>query len=197
MIRFAVFSRDQLLKFGIFLAVVVAMAAYIFASWPLREQSATPLPDGSSPVGGVTQPAAPGENAQPGTAVVPQPAAPTVKPAAGGYSLASFRMERDSSRAQQLELYREAMVSKDAATAQNAGTAFVKLNQLAGLEKDIENLIRASGFADAAVSVSQSNHVSVFVKAPQLTEQQARVILDIVQRTSGVKNDIVIKNVAQ
>lgn len=98
----------------------------------------------------------------------------------------AFRKDREETR--NLELgYLDEIIStsaSDSETLQDAQEQ--KLALVAQMEKEfaIENLIRAKGFADAAVTFHQGA-VSVVVDADELTSEQAAQILDIVQSETG------------
>jgi stage III sporulation protein AH len=98
----------------------------------------------------------------------------------------AFRNEREETRNLELEYLDEiiATSASDSETLQDAQEQ--KLALVAQMEKEfaIENLIRAKGFADAAVTFHQGA-VSVVVDAQELTSEQAAQILEIVQGETG------------
>ncbi|HWQ57941.1 MAG TPA: SpoIIIAH-like family protein [Clostridia bacterium] len=98
----------------------------------------------------------------------------------------AFRQEREETRNLELSYLDEIIATSvsDSETLQDAQEQ--KLALVAQMEKEfaIENLIRAKGFADAAVTFHQGA-VSVVVDAEELTTEQAAQILEIVQSETG------------
>lgn len=94
----------------------------------------------------------------------------------------AFRSEREQTREMELGWLDEIIATSatDSETLEDAQAQ--KLALVAQMEKEfaIENLIRAKGFADAAVTFHQGA-VSVVVASAELTAEQAAQILEIVQ----------------
>ncbi|MBE5785708.1 MAG: SpoIIIAH-like family protein [Clostridiales bacterium] len=106
--------------------------------------------------------------------------------AAGMDYFDSFREERESVRALELQYLNEIIAASASDTETLADAEAQKLSIVNNMEAEftIENLIRAKGFTDAAVTF-HSGTVNVIVDAETLTEEQAAQILDIVLRETG------------
>lgn len=98
----------------------------------------------------------------------------------------AFRREREETRNLELEYLEEIITTSDSDSETLQDAQEQKLALVAQMEKEfaIENLIRAKGFADAAVTFHQGA-VSVVVDAKELTSEQAAQILEIVQSETG------------
>ncbi|OQA72401.1 MAG: SpoIIIAH-like protein [Firmicutes bacterium ADurb.Bin248] len=98
----------------------------------------------------------------------------------------AFRSEREETRKLELAYLDEIIetAGTDSETLDDAQAQ--KLALVSQMEKEfaIENLIRAKGFSDAAVTFHQGA-VSVVVDAKELTSEQAAQILEIVQSETG------------
>ena len=99
---------------------------------------------------------------------------------------ASFRSERESTRELEL-LYLDEIIEtsvSDSETLEDAQAQ--KLALVTNMEHEfaIENLIRAKGFADAAVTL-HGGVVNVVVDCAELTGEQVAQILDIVTAQTG------------
>ncbi len=105
---------------------------------------------------------------------------------AGTDYFASFREERESVRALELK-YLDEIIAASASDAETLADAQAqKLSVINNMEAEftVENLIRAKGFRDAAVTF-HSGTVNVVVDAEVLSEEQVAQILDIVLRETG------------
>ena len=67
----------------------------------------------------------------------------------------------------------------------NATQQSMQLAQMASYESDIENQVKAKGFADCVAYV-EADRVNVTVKADDLDASQAAQIKDIIVSTTGV-----------
>lgn len=98
----------------------------------------------------------------------------------------AFRQEREDTRNLELEYLDEiiATSASDSETLEDAQAQ--KLALVSQMEKEfaIENLVRAKGFADAAVTFHQGA-VNVVVDCDELTSEQAAQILEIVKSETG------------
>lgn len=103
---------------------------------------------------------------------------------------ASFRAERDAVRATEIEYLDEviAVSYSDAETLADAQAQKLALVENMEAEFTIENLLRAKGFADAAVTFHKGS-VNVVVDCPQLSSEQVAQILDVVTRETGESAD--------
>ncbi|HWR23035.1 MAG TPA: SpoIIIAH-like family protein [Feifaniaceae bacterium] len=92
-----------------------------------------------------------------------------------------FRADRESDRTQEVE-YLDAIIlneDTDAETLADAQQRKLAIVDSMEKERNIESLIKAKGFDDAAVMVTEDS-VNVVVKAAQIDTKQAAQILDIV-----------------
>lgn len=103
-----------------------------------------------------------------------------------------YRLERERTRGQQIDLLRELINNPQAddASRKSAGDRWLAIVEAMGKEGELENLIRAKGFADAVVFIQEKATV-VVVKAADLSQQEAAKIMDIVTRGTGMKIDAV------
>jgi stage III sporulation protein AH len=103
------------------------------------------------------------------------------------------RLERERIRSERSEVLRDAMRgAKNEETRQKAQDAVLKLVTEKQREAEMENLIKARGFADALV-VMRDNSVSAIVKAQTLTREEVMQVADVISRVAGVKyEDITI-----
>ncbi len=107
-------------------------------------------------------------------------------PVAGTDYFESFREERESVRALELQ-YLDEIIATSASDAETLADAEAqKLSVIKNMEAEftVENLVRAKGFRDAAVTF-HSGTVNVVVDADSLSEEQVAQILDIVLRETG------------
>jgi stage III sporulation protein AH len=104
-----------------------------------------------------------------------------------------YRLERDRVRSERSDLLREVLRSAKTEEARvKAQDAVLKLALEKQRESEMENLIKARGFADALVFVRDSS-VSAVVKAQTLNREEVIQVADVIGRVSGVKpEDITI-----
>lgn len=172
---------QDLLRFGLFLAILAAIVAYLAAWRHGGPQGARPEPEGlaGEPAALPPAPAPPG---QPGGS-----AAGT----AGEQDdfFAGFRLERDRARGREREMLRELMTAgtPDEARRQ-ANERYLRLSRLMGLEAELEGLIRGRGFRDAVVLLGE-NTAQVVIRAPSLSPVEASAVADLVSQVAGVAPD--------
>jgi len=99
-----------------------------------------------------------------------------------------YRLSRDRTRSQQLDLYRELInnANADPAVRKEANQNFLKITQSVGKEAELENLIRAKGFEDVIVCLYETSAVAM-VKAKDLTQPDVAKIADTISRGTGIK----------
>lgn len=104
-----------------------------------------------------------------------------------------YRLERDRLRSEKSEVLREAIRgAKNDDMRQKAQEAMLKLVVDKQKESEMENLIKAKGFADALVFIRE-NAVNAVVKAQSLDRETVVQVADIISRVGGVKpEDITI-----
>ncbi|OAT86575.1 hypothetical protein A6M21_03765 [Desulfotomaculum copahuensis] len=166
----------------------------------LREPSGgtvKPAPAGA-PVSGPAQPgggggegtaAGSGGTAVHGTAGGLGTAVPAAAKASGNGEafFVEYRLDRERTRGEQLALLKE-IVDNSATggeTRQRAQDRLLNISQNMAREMEVENLIRAKGFADAAVCL-ENGGATVIVEAKQILPTDAARIADLVSRNTGV-----------
>ena len=104
-----------------------------------------------------------------------------------------YRLERDRLRSERSEILREVVRNaKSDDVRQKAQEAMLKLAVDKQRESEMENLIKARGFADALVFMRE-NAVSAVVKAQVLDREAVVQVADIISRVGEVKpEDITI-----
>lgn len=104
-----------------------------------------------------------------------------------------YRLERDKMRSEKSDLLREAMKSAQTEDSrQKAQESVLKMVQEKQREAEMENLIKARGFADALVFYRDQS-VSAIVKTSTLSRDEVIQVADVISRVSGVKpEDITI-----
>ncbi len=92
-----------------------------------------------------------------------------------------FRADRETDRAEEVEWLDAIILNEDTDAETLADAQQQKLAIVDSMEKErnIESLIKAKGFADAAVMVTEDS-VNVVIKAEKIDAKQAAQILDIV-----------------
>jgi stage III sporulation protein AH len=105
------------------------------------------------------------------------------------------RLERDRVRSERSELLREAIKNaKSDDSRQKAQDAVLKLVLEKQRESEMENLIKARGFADALV-FARDNAVSAVIRSQTLTREEVMQVADVISRVSGAKpEDITISS---
>lgn len=98
-----------------------------------------------------------------------------------------YRMERERSRGQQVEWLRETInnPSTDTTTRQKAQEQLLTISGNMARESEVESLIRAKGYEDAAVCIDRKG-VTVIVQSAELSQEDASRISDLVSRGTGV-----------
>jgi len=98
-----------------------------------------------------------------------------------------YRLERDKIRSERTDLLREniknAVNDESRVRAQDIVLKMITEKQK---EAEMENLIRARGFADSLVFIRE-NSVSAIIKANSLSREEVVQVADVISRASGVK----------
>ncbi|MDK2887563.1 MAG: stage sporulation protein [Thermoanaerobacter sp.] len=105
-----------------------------------------------------------------------------------------YRLDRERTRGQQLELLREIINNPQAApeTRKTAQERLLVISQSLAREAEVENLLRARGFGDAAVSLD-GRGATVVIQASSISAEEATRIAELVSRGTGVaEQDVVI-----
>ncbi len=121
-----------------------------------------------------------------------KPVVETAAPAASDF-FTEYRLERDRVRSERTDLLREILRGAKTDEARlKAQEAVLKLALDKQRESEMENLIKARGFADAIV-FARDNSVSAVVKTQALSRDEVVQVADVIARVSGVRpEDIVI-----
>lgn len=100
-----------------------------------------------------------------------------------------YRLERERIRSERSDILRETIrLAKSDDSRQKAQEAVLKLVVEKQRETEMENLIRARGFADALVFI-RDNSVSAVIKAQSLTREDVLQIADTIGRVAGVRQE--------
>ena len=106
----------------------------------------------------------------------------------------TYRTDRDSTRTQE-KLYLESLMASttaDEATMAEANKSYIALSEAMETETTLEGLIKAYGFKDCIVTISNGN-VNVVVQDSELTvEEAAQILSTIVSKTEYTAKDVVI-----
>lgn len=107
----------------------------------------------------------------------------------------SYRNDRENTRDQEI-LYYDAIIDSDSSTeAAIAAAQQAKLDLIETMEKElaVEGLIKAQGFSDCVIAISDSK-VNVVVKSTTLDENEVAQISTIVKEQLGteLKNIVII-----
>ena len=190
-----VFSGREMLKLVVFVVLIGLVVTYVASNREhlirdlTGQTTATPA-DGAAvdlgnaeviPVASLTEDKSAVNGQASGEA-----ASPTV---GGGEDLfIEFRLQRDQVRSEQLDLLREVLNNESLGSAakDQALGVWLRITQDLGLEVDMENLIRAKGFADAVV-VLREGQATIMVKAASLTPEEVLRIADIAVRIAGIR----------
>jgi len=133
----------------------------------------------------------------PASAQVNDGASVSTGASATGSFFASFRLDRDETRQKEIE-YLDAIIEQGADRETLADAQQQKLSIVNNMEKEltVESLLKAKGFADAAVTL-HSGAVNVILSAETLTDEQVAQVLDIVMRETGESAESVKVTTAQ
>mgnify|MGYP000315175859 FL=1 len=195
---FVVKRGSDLLRFAVFLLVVASLVWYVvgrFGEW--RAAQGAPAP-GSSPGTALVDGERPRDEPATGT---DWPASPAVElsggseaePAAaqtgeGSDYFAEFRIERERTRGALGDRLKEIMAAPGATDEVKAAVAaqYLELGHRAALESQAEAMVKARGFNDVVVHLSQGS-AQVVVKAASLTQHEVAQVIDTVSRITGVR----------
>ncbi len=110
----------------------------------------------------------------------------------------TFRENRENTREKELSYLETILTQKEVDAETLVDAQQQKLAIVESMEKEftVESVLKAKGFADAAVTFHKGA-VNVIIKAETLTNQQVAQILDIVCRETGEKADNIKISVAQ
>lgn len=105
-----------------------------------------------------------------------------------------YRMDRERARGMQVEILREVMASptSDAESRQTAQQEFIRLSNNMTKEMELENLLRARGFQDAAVFLDHENVTVVLQPGSKTIDGGNSEIANLVAKSTGVDEPNVI-----
>lgn len=163
--------RTELMRFGIFLLLAAGLLFYVMAkadAWQKAER-----PGGSVPT------------------AAPLEGLPGQLDLDGQSYFADHRMVRDQLAAAQREEYMTVMndAKTDTETRKYAQQKYLALGEMEGKAKQAEQLIKARGYEDAAVSIAEESAAVVVVKAASVSQAQFVQIVDIVSQVTGIQSD--------
>lgn len=102
----------------------------------------------------------------------------------------SYRIDRNTSREQQV-LYYKAIIESENSTTEAKDEAQKSLSSLAAKQEQelvLEGYILAKGFNDAVVSFTD-NYVNVMVKSSELSQEQVAQIVEVVEEQTSKSID--------
>ncbi len=101
-----------------------------------------------------------------------------------------YKLERDRLRSQEADYLRELINNPNAVqqSKEKAQQDLIALSQKVEKEMIVENLIKAKGFEDAVIFLS-NDIANVVVKATGLKQNEVAQITDIVTKTTGINLD--------
>ncbi|MFZ5816804.1 MAG: SpoIIIAH-like family protein [Bacillota bacterium] len=172
---FIVKKRSEIARFGLFLLLVGLLVWFVSGRvdlWRVSERPAEPPPT-NRPL--VTAPPAVG--------------AAELDLTEGHDYFAEYRIARERSRGALGERLRELMdsPSADEAVRREASQQYLELGRTADRESRAEAMVKARGFEDVIVHLSEGS-AQVVVKAASLSQQQVVQVMDTVSRVTGVKS---------
>ena len=104
-----------------------------------------------------------------------------------------YRLERDRMRSRQVEMLQQIVDDPNsvAETRDEAQKLIINITKTMEQEMQLENLIVAKGYDDAAIFIDKDS-VTVIVLSPSLAEQDVTRIADLVTRVSGQEMENVV-----
>ncbi|WP_418792356.1 SpoIIIAH-like family protein [Phosphitispora sp. TUW77] len=104
-----------------------------------------------------------------------------------GAFFVEYRLERDRTRSQQIDLLREIVNNGNSSTEirNEAQMRLLSISQAIDTEMKLENLIIAESFKDAVVFVEEKS-VTIIVQSPVLTEPDKEKLTAISARVTGI-----------
>lgn len=171
-------KRGELARFGLFLVLAGLMAYFVASRAELFRSSGRPAdPDPAGRQAQVTMPALESEGDKPPAGI-----------SDGANFFAQFRIDREQMRSARREEL-QVMVDNtnvDAEVRKGASAELRTVQRLAALETQAETMVRAKGFQDVVVLLTESTG-QVVVRTASLSPQQAMQVLDTVRRLTGLK----------
>lgn len=180
-------SARSPVRFIIFILVLALLMGYVLWKWTdlngLGSPTAVNLPLLAQWAARTAAPDTPGVDDD----LASGPGSPAGRAAGDEFSLfVDGRMRRDQSRSLRVEVLREMLQDGELSEEARRATEeeLMMLNRLAAQEADLENLLRAGGFADAVAFLYPEAGV-VVVKAEILNQAEAAHVADLTARVAG------------
>lgn len=106
---------------------------------------------------------------------------------AGSGFFVEYRLERERSRGQQIEIAREIInnTNSDPEVRKKAQEQMYQISDVLQKELEVESLIRAKGYKDSVVFL-EGNTVTVVIQSKDLNQEDAMKITDLVSRSTQV-----------
>ncbi|MHB1125358.1 MAG: SpoIIIAH-like family protein [Bacillota bacterium] len=105
-----------------------------------------------------------------------------------------FRLDRDRVRSQEIDMLKETVNNPNSSpeSRQEAQKRLLQMTNIMEQELQLESLIKAKGFRNAAIFVQQGG-ATVIIQATNLNQEDASKVADLVARTTGHSlEDIVV-----
>jgi stage III sporulation protein AH len=202
---FIVKKRSEIIRFGLFVALAALMAWFVLTRNALFRTSQAPTPKTGTAVQQTAAGAGKGATAKPGTAAgqgaqvvtgkQAQTAAGKPAPASAGVGtgasyLAEYRIEREQQRAarqeQLMAMINNPNVAEEARRA--ASDQLMQVQKQSAMEAMAEMSLKADGFPDVLVVLSDQTAEVRIRGVAGLTAQQQMQIVDTVSSVTGVKS---------
>jgi len=184
-----ILSGREIVKFAVFVVLVGLAVFYVSANRDSLMDSLLGRLGETPGSTGLEQPGPGDETAIPVTGLSDLALSLITPPEGASRDLfIEFRLEREQARAAQLELLREVLdnASLSQEARDRALSLWLSITEAMGKEVDIENLIRAKGYADAVVILGDGK-ATILVKAATLTREDVIRIADLAVRVAGLR----------
>lgn len=178
-------KRAEIVRFGLFLALMGAMAYFVATKMETWRASQAEPPARTEPASGPIMPGA--------LDTGPLQAALDRGTANGEDFFAEYRMDRERRRGALREELNGLMESQsaDAEVKKQASQQLLEATRLASMEETAEQMVKAKGFADVVVHLSGSA-AQVVVRAKELSQQQYLQVADMVSRVTSLKQHAIV-----
>ncbi|MGB9885876.1 MAG: SpoIIIAH-like family protein [Moorellales bacterium] len=190
------------------LALLVLAGVFLYLGFTQQRPSLSELAQAPVPTSAPSQVSteagsgAKASGGQKGTSVtLPQPAANPLEGAQasnlrqkrGSEFFVEYRLERDRVRSQEIQLLREVINNPNSSpeVKSEAQQRLIRLTEYMDQEVQLETLLQAKGYTEAAVLI-QPTTVNVVVRAAQLKPEDLARIGELVARTTGRRQEEVV-----
>jgi len=189
------------------LALLVLAGVFLYLGFTqqrpsLSELAQAPVPTAAQPQASAGAGSrAEGSTGQKGAAATLPPAAnplegaqgSNLKQKRGSEFFVEYRLERDRVRSQEIQMLREVINNPNSSpeVKNEAQQRLIRLTEYMEQEVQLEALLQAKGYAEAAVLIQPST-VNVIVRAAQLKPEDLTRIGELVARTTGRRREEVV-----